>query len=95
MANVEVSVVYSPAPRQVDEVRLSVAEGSTLEQALRVSGLVERHGLGAIDALSVGIWMKAKPLDTPLRAQDRVEIYRPLRVDPKEARRQRYRKSPK
>ena len=34
-----------------------------------------------------------RPLDHPIREGDRVEVYRPLRVDPKEARRQRYRKT--
>ena len=42
------------------------------------------------DALVVGVWMKPRPLDTLLRQHDRVEIYRGLRVDPKEARRVRY-----
>ncbi len=87
-----VSVAYSPAPRQVELVPLALPEGSTLLEALHASGLLERHALGDASALSVGVWMKLKPLDTPLRSQDRVEIYRPLKVDPKEARRQRYRK---
>ena len=38
----------------------------------------------------IGVWGRLRPLDTPLRARDRIEVYRPLTVDPKEARRQRY-----
>lgn len=90
-----VQVSYSPAPRQVDSVALKLPAGSTVADALRASGLLERHGLVLDAALSVGVWMKAKPLETPLREADRVEIYRGLKVDPKEARRLRYRKQPR
>jgi putative ubiquitin-RnfH superfamily antitoxin RatB of RatAB toxin-antitoxin module len=44
----------------------------------------------ALDGLAVGVWGKLRALDETLRDRDRVEIYRPLLVDPKEARRQRY-----
>jgi uncharacterized protein len=91
--NVQVS--YSPAPREVDQVDLQLPPGSTVTEALRASGLLERHGLTLDEHLSVGIWTKLRPLDTPLRDADRIEIYRGLLVDPKEARRQRYRKEPK
>lgn len=90
----QVQVSFSPAPRQVDSVALSLPPGSTVADALRASGLLERHGLAWGDDLSVGVWAKARPLDSPLREADRVEIYRGLKVDPKEARRQRYRKQP-
>ena len=43
------------------------------------------------DGLRLGVWGKPRSADTLLRDRDRVEIYRPLTVDPKEARRQRYR----
>jgi putative ubiquitin-RnfH superfamily antitoxin RatB of RatAB toxin-antitoxin module len=91
-STLRVSVAYSPAPRQVEVVPLSLPLGSTVQDALHASGLLERYALGEASALSVGVWMKLQPLQTPLRSDDRVEIYRPLQVDPKEARRQRYRK---
>ena len=93
-APLNVQVSYSPAPRQVDRVDLQLPLGSTVTEALRASGLLERHGLTLDEHLSVGIWTKLRPLDTLLRDADRVEIYRGLLVDPKEARRQRYRKQP-
>lgn len=93
-ALMRVLVNYSPAPRVVDEVVLSLAAGATVADALKASGLLERHGLVLDETLHVGIWAKARPLDTPLRDADRVEIWRGLKVDPKEARRQRYRKQP-
>ena len=91
-AMLDIEVAYSPAPRQVDRVALTLPAGSTVAQALQASGLLARHGLLLDDTLSVGVWMKARPLETVLRPNDRVEIWRPLTVDPKEARRQRYRK---
>lgn len=84
-----VEVAHCPRPGQTDLVVLELAEGATLADAVRASGLVERHGL-AWDTLSAGIWGRVKEPATPLRERDRVELYRPLRVDPKEARRQRY-----
>lgn len=92
--SLRVLVNYSPAPRVVDEVVLQLAPGATLGDALKASGLLERHGLQLDEQLHAGIWAKAKPLDTLLRADDRVEIWRGLKVDPKEARRQRYHKQP-
>lgn len=91
-ALLQVSVAYSPGPRQVEQVALRLPAGSTLGDAVQASGLVERHGLAPGGALHAGLWGKARPLDTLLREGDRVEIYRGLQVDPKEARRLRYRK---
>ena len=89
---IRVLVGYSPAPREVDLRELWLPPGSTVADALHASGLVERHGLHLDEQLAVGIWMKARPLSAVLRHDDRVEVWRALRVDPKEARRQRYRK---
>lgn len=86
----QVQVAYSPRPRQVDMVTLQMPAGSLLQDALLASGLLDRHGLVLDAELAVGVWMKLRPLDTPLRQHDRVEIYRGLLVDPKEARRVRY-----
>ena len=91
-STIRVLVSYSPEPRVVDLRELTLPAGSTAADALRVSGLIEAHGLILDGDLQLGIWMKARALDTVLREADRVEVYRPLKVDPKEARRQRYRK---
>lgn len=90
----QVLVSYSPAPRVVDTVALSLPGGSTVADALHASGLLGRHGLVADASLAVGVWGRLRALDSPLRDADRVEVYRGLLVDPKEARRQRYRKQP-
>lgn len=88
---VAVEVVYLPAPGQVDQVQLALPPGSTVADALRASGVLQRHGL-AEEGLRIGVWCRAAPLDRVLRQRDRVEVYRPLTVDPKEARRQRYKR---
>lgn len=87
-----VEVAYAPEPGAVDRVDLVLAPGATLAQAVRASGLIERHGLDPAALPPCGVWSKIKPADHGLRDGDRVEIYRPLKVDPKEARRQRYRR---
>ena len=68
---------------------LGVAPGATLEDAVRQSGVLEEAGVPDLADCRLGIFGKLRPLDTPLRAGDRVEIYRPLTADPKEARRRR------
>jgi putative ubiquitin-RnfH superfamily antitoxin RatB of RatAB toxin-antitoxin module len=88
-APLAIEVAYSPAPGQVDLVTLQVPPGTTADQAVSASGLLTRHVLPAA-GLRLGIWGQLKEATQVLRERDRVEIYRPLRVDPKEARRQRY-----
>jgi len=88
---VHVEVIYCPQPGQVDTVRLPLPAGASVTDALQASGLLARHGL-ALQTLTAGVWSRVKPLDTVLRDNDRVEIYRPLTVDPKEARRLRYKR---
>lgn len=90
-----VSVAYSPHAGVVDEVMLSLPRGATLADALHASGILQRHAEIDPAHAKIGIWGRLQPGDTPLRERDRVEIYRPLTVDPKEARRLRYRKSGK
>ncbi|HSI51165.1 MAG TPA: RnfH family protein [Ideonella sp.] len=91
-ALLHVEVVYGSGPRSVDHVRLTLPQGATVADALHASGIVARHGLHLDEQFSVGIWARPQPLNALLREADRVEVYRPLQVDPKEARRQRYRR---
>ena len=88
-AELTVEVVYCPRPGECDRVELKLPAGSTMDQALQASGLLSRHRLTA-EGLRAGVWCKAKPGDTALRDGDRIEVYRELTVDPKEARRLRY-----
>ncbi|HEX5344584.1 MAG TPA: RnfH family protein [Duganella sp.] len=68
---------------------LQVPLGTTLEQAIALSGLPEAVPGVDVAALETGIYAKKKPRDTVLREHDRVELYRPLIADPKHARRRR------
>ena len=54
-AALEVAVAYSPAPESVDLVHLQLPSGSTVADALRASGLLERHGLLLTDELVCGV----------------------------------------
>ena len=93
MANepvMQVCVVFSPQPRTVNECRLTLPEGSRVREAIAQSHLLEGLDAAAVAALECGVWGRKVALGHVLREGDRVEIYRPLRVDPKEARRQRF-----
>lgn len=69
---------------------VQLEEGSTVAQALLASGLVQQFsGMNPITP-AVGIWGKQVGIAHVLRDQDRLEIYRPLTVDPKVARRERF-----
>ena len=87
-----VELVWSPAAGDVQHRWLEVQEGATLEAALRGCADFMAAQRQPLDQLHVGIWGRARPLATPLRERDRIEVYRPLTVDPKEARRLRHAK---
>jgi len=87
-----IEVVYCPEPGCTDRVSLQLPEGSTLQHAVNASGMFPRHAL-AEGAVQLGIWGRVQPAQTLLRDLDRVELYRPLLVDPKEARRLRYKRA--
>jgi uncharacterized protein len=86
-ADIAVSVVYC-APGVEDVTALELPGGSRVADAIAASGIVARHTELAAP-LDVGIWGRPVALATPLADGDRVELYRPLTIDPKEARRKR------
>ena len=83
-----VTVAYAEVDRQW-EVALVLAPGATVADAIAASGLAARLGPPGGAAPDAGIFHRPCPPDTVLRDGDRVEIYRPLQIDPKEARHQR------
>lgn len=83
-----VQVCYATALREVFR-DLTVPEGTTIEQAIAHSGLLQDFPGINLATQPVGIYGKKKPLDTVLREHDRIEIYRPLVADPKDSRRKR------
>lgn len=70
-------------------IPISVEEGSTIKQAIAISGILEQCPEINLEINKIGIFGNIATLDTLLRAGDRIEIYRPLILDPKEARRLR------
>ena len=86
--HIGVSVVYVEAGR-VFEAQLSLAAGATVGEAIAASRIREMQPDIQIRADRIGIFSRKAALDTALRDGDRVEIYRPLKIDPKEARRRR------
>ena len=84
-----VTVAFSPAPRKVDLTVVELAEGALLIDAVRAAGLFGRHPQLQESSQRFGVWGANRPLDHPLRDGDRVEAWRPLQVDPMQARRLR------
>jgi putative ubiquitin-RnfH superfamily antitoxin RatB of RatAB toxin-antitoxin module len=81
-----IEVVYAPAERQ-RVVAVTLTGGLTAMQAVRASGLLEEFPELDATGLLLGVWGRPVREDQLLRAGDRVEIYRPLRFDPRAARR--------
>lgn len=92
MSAMQVDVVYALPERQYLRT-VKLEEGSTVEQAIVKSGLLElRHDID-LQVNKVGIYSRTAKLADVVRDGDRIEIYRPLIVDPKELRRQRAERS--
>lgn len=88
LAQLTVELAYALPDRQT-LLTLSVPAGSTVEAAIRQSGLLQRHPEIDLSQQPVGIWSRLVPLQQELCAGDRIEIYRPLTVDPATTLRQR------
>ena len=78
-----IELVWSPAAGDVRQAQLIVAAGTTVGQVLTAQQV-------EVNGLKVGIWGRLRSLDTVLHDHDRVELYRPLTIDPMAARRRRY-----
>jgi putative ubiquitin-RnfH superfamily antitoxin RatB of RatAB toxin-antitoxin module len=91
-ATLRVTVVYSPEPRLVLEWPVELPQGATLRQAVLASGLPDACPQLALESMQPGIWGRKAAWDQRLRDGDRAEVYRDLKVDPKYARRERFRK---
>ena len=83
-----ITVVYC-APGCEDLAELTLPAGATVADAIRASGVLDRRPEIVAAAPDVGIWGRACAMTQRLEDGDRVELYRPLTVDPKEARRVR------
>ena len=87
-----VTLVCSPAPRAVFEQVLDLPRGASARDAVSASRLAEQFPALDLAAFSAGVWGRAISWDQVLGEGDRVELCRPLTVDPKVARRERFRR---
>lgn len=83
-----VEVAYATPERQVI-LTVQVAAGTSVAEAIDMSGIRAEFPGVEINPAAVGIFSRKVAMDHVLREGDRVEIYRPLIADPKESRRKR------
>ncbi|MGO4998242.1 RnfH family protein [Oceanisphaera sp. W20_SRM_FM3] len=88
MSLIQVEVVYALPYKQV-VLSLNVAASSDVQQVIAQSGILQQFPEIDLDTNMVGVFGRQVKLNSPLRAGDRVEIYRPLLADPKDIRRRR------
>ncbi|MGA9912299.1 hypothetical protein SAMN05444172_1734 [Burkholderia sp. GAS332] len=93
-ARLSIEVCYALADEQT-LIAVELPEGATVQQALDASGILQRYPQIDLGTQKVGVFGKLKPLDAVLADHDRVEIYRPLLVDPKLSRQRRVEKTRK
>ena len=86
---VRVAIAFSPRAGRAFESALELPAPATALDAIRASGLFERCPELALGEPLLGIWGRACAPETVLADGDRVEVYRPLTMDPNEARRLR------
>ena len=86
---IRVTVVYADPQRQVVR-EIEIAADATVDDAVRLSGILAE--LGGVEPAGLGIFGGKVAGDARLHDGDRIELLRPLKIDPKEARRQRARR---
>lgn len=90
-----VQVVYAAGPETVQQalVEVQLPADSTVKEAIQASGLLQQFPDIDLAVVAVGIFSRRVKLNDILHDADRVEIYRPLQIDPKEARKARYKRN--
>tara|TARA_B100001142_G_scaffold327565_1_gene385471 strand:- start:875 stop:1168 length:294 start_codon:yes stop_codon:yes gene_type:complete len=86
--NITVEILYIE-PGSQNSLMLKMPQGSSIHEAIYCSGVLRRFPEIDLTVNKVGIFSKICSLDTLFCEGDRIEIYRPLVTDPKEARRRR------
>jgi putative ubiquitin-RnfH superfamily antitoxin RatB of RatAB toxin-antitoxin module len=88
MAALRIEIVYGNAEKQ-SVIELSVPPGTSAREAILHSNILNAWPEIQLEACKIGVFGKLVTLDYQLCDQDRLEIYRPLIVDPKKARKLR------
>ena len=86
---ISVSVVYAESDTTWFRRELTMQEGATVRDALMCSEFLAAHPEWSLEQLVVGIFSHRRSLDTILHDLDRVEVYRPLKIDPRVSRKDR------
>jgi len=87
-AFIQIEIIYALAHQQ-RLIRLNVAPNTSVEQAIEQSGILKDYPEINLQSNKVGIFSRVCQLSDGLHQGDRIEIYRPLIIDPKEARKKR------
>jgi putative ubiquitin-RnfH superfamily antitoxin RatB of RatAB toxin-antitoxin module len=85
---IKIELVYALPTEQL-LLKSEVPSGTTIAQAVKLSGILDKFPEIDVEKGKFGIFGKLSKADTVLREKDRIEIYRPLIADPKEVRRKR------
>ena len=85
---ITVELIYA-LPKEQKLLKLAVEEGSSIQSVIEQSGILQQYPEINLWPLKVGIFGKLANLTDSVREGDRIEIYRPLVIDPMEARRLR------
>ncbi|MCO4800345.1 MAG: RnfH family protein [Colwelliaceae bacterium] len=88
----KIEVVYG-TPTEQELLLVDVSEGSSIEQVIKSSGILESFSEIDLKINKVGIWNRTAKLTDLVKDLDRIEIYRPLIADPKEVRKRRAEKA--
>ena len=94
MAVIKVEVVYGDS-RQQKLLAVEVEKDATIEEVIHRSGILDVFPEIDLDKNKVGVFSKQKKLLDLVQDGDRIEIYRSLQIDPKEARRTRAKRQKK
>lgn len=87
---VGLTVAYSPKAREVIEIDFLAEASASILQVLRACGLLTRCPELDLTSLTVSVWGRKASYNQTVREGDRIELCRPLLVDPKVARRERF-----
>ncbi|WP_026816170.1 RnfH family protein [Arenimonas composti] len=83
-----VEIVYA-LPDRCARVEVTLPAGATVADALRAANLAETMPEAEVDPARLAVYGRLATAEAALHDGDRIELLRPLRVDPKQARRRR------
>lgn len=84
----KISIAYALPGRQIVQ-SFEMPEGATIRFAVESSGILEQLPKLDLDTQKIGVFGKIRPVDSVLKAGDRIEIYRPATADPKKVKRRK------